>query len=290
VALVDVVRLLRHVVFDETTAGETFDIGCPEVMTYAELMKRMATILGRRLPMLRVPWYTPRLSLLWVVAVTGYPAELVFPLVESARHHLTARNPHELPRRAGFAPTSFDDAARAALRDEAPPQPRRGGRPARPPSTVRSVQRLPLPTGWTALDLAMEYAAWIPFLLRPLLKVVSDGPRLRFHLWPWPRPLLELTLARERSEMDRQLYYITGGDLARLGGARRGRLELRTLPSGHALAAIHDYAPTLPWPLYAITQAPIHLWVMAAFGRHLARVRDARGTPRAGPRGHAAPV
>ena len=38
------------------------------------------------------------------------------------------------------------------------------------------------------------------------------------------------------------------------------------------LAAVHDFVPRLPWPIYTATQAPAHLGVMWAFGRHLAKV------------------
>jgi hypothetical protein len=37
------------------------------------------------------------------------------------------------------------------------------------------------------------------------------------------------------------------------------------------LCSVHGFAPRLPWPLYVATQAPLHLLVMRAFGRHLAR-------------------
>ena len=44
------------------------------------------------------------------------------------------------------------------------------------------------------------------------------------------------------------------------------------------IAAIHDYKPKLPWYFYVLTQARVHLWVMKAFGRHLAKV-DRRTEP-----------
>ncbi|MCB9612062.1 MAG: NAD-dependent epimerase/dehydratase family protein [Sandaracinus sp.] len=44
------------------------------------------------------------------------------------------------------------------------------------------------------------------------------------------------------------------------------------------LAAVHDFRPALPWFVYALTQANVHAWVMNRFGRHLARVRPARGS------------
>ena len=58
------------------------------------------------------------------------------------------------------------------------------------------------------------------------------------------REVLELRFAAERSGSDRQLFYVVGGLLA--APTRRGRLELRTTPSGDALlTAIHDFEPAL---------------------------------------------
>jgi len=37
------------------------------------------------------------------------------------------------------------------------------------------------------------------------------------------------------------------------------------------MASIHGFAPTLPWWIYANTQARVHLRVMRAFARHLDR-------------------
>ena len=77
--------------------------------------------------------------------------------------------------------------------------------------------------------------------------------------------------AWERSAAsDRQLFYISGGLLARKTEqpTRSPRLEFREVLNGSAaLVAIHDYRPTLPWPLYNLTQARAHLWVMRNFAR-----------------------
>jgi hypothetical protein len=71
------------------------------------------------------------------------------------------------------------------------------------------------------------------------------------------------------------LYYITGGLLARVRPHEpvRGRLEFRVVLGGsHVLAAIHDFEPRLPWFIYTLTQAKVHLFIMKAFSRHLQRI------------------
>ncbi|PRP91370.1 hypothetical protein ENSA5_55810 [Enhygromyxa salina] len=138
---------------------------------------------------------------------------------------------------------------------------------------VRSVQRLVLPPGRDAAWVAREYMRWLPQALGPILRVETAGERSCIYAWPLAAPLLELTLAPARSSPDRQLLYVTGGSLADIEASARPRLEFRVVAGGETLlAAIHDFAPRLPWPIYILTQARAHLWVMRRFGRHLAQM------------------
>ena len=141
------------------------------------------------------------------------------------------------------------------------------------PRRVCSVQRLPLRAGWTAADVAERYMQWLPQSSFALLRATVDASRTcRFLLRPLRAPLLVLSFSPERSSPERQLFYVTGGLLAGRAAGPRPRLEFRTVLGGaHALAAIHDFVPRLPWLLYKYTQALVHLAVMHAFARHLAR-------------------
>ncbi len=67
----------------DSTVGQTFEIGGPEVLTYRELMEIYAEEAGlpRRL-VLPVPVLTPRLSSYWIHLVTPVPASLARPLAE----------------------------------------------------------------------------------------------------------------------------------------------------------------------------------------------------------------
>jgi hypothetical protein len=92
-----------------------------------------------------------------------------------------------------------------------------------------------------------------------------------------------LRYAPERSTPDRTVLYIQGGMLAQ-DEPGRGRLEFRVVLGGGAiLAAIHDFVPRLPWFIYNLTQAPAHLWVMFAFGRHLKRILRKKLEPSTSP-------
>jgi hypothetical protein len=186
----------------------------------------------------------------------------------------------------GTPGTPLDVALRIALEEgrtrRARPARRTLSLAARSPaeeSTVRSVQRLPMPAGWTAARVAQEYLAWLPRFCAPLLRVETEGDQTRLLLWPFRRALLTLTCAAERNTEDRQLFFITGGLLAHVAGrGARGRLEFREVLSGEAvLAAVHDFQPRLPWWLYTVSQARVHLWVMRSFARHLARSSESLG-------------
>ena len=60
IALADVVRYLVGVLEPEAAKGEVFEVGGPEVLTYAEMMRRVAQLRHhRQLRMLAVPLLTP---------------------------------------------------------------------------------------------------------------------------------------------------------------------------------------------------------------------------------------
>lgn len=287
IALADALELLEHCLDAPEVLGKTFDIGGPEVLAYRELIEQTATVLGKPHRALRVPWISPRISKLWVSTVTGMPRALVGPLIESLRCEMVAGD-LELQREIGQRPRPFQVALREALQSVEPsssalvPRPRSAIVPksVRNERLVRSVQRLPLPEGWDALDAAREYMRWLDAALRFFLRVEIDGPRCRFFVRLVPRPLLELTFSPERSRPDRALFYVTGGLLRRRDAPRRGRLEFRPTPDGrHILAAIHDFAPALPWFVYNLTQAIAHVWVMHRFGAHLAQRASSQRPP-----------
>lgn len=287
VAIEDVERAVLRCLGNEETFGQAYDIGGPEQLTYAEMIARAARALGKKRWLFPIPFLTPGLSRLWVVLVSGAPMALVGPLVESLKHSLTVSdNPVQRALLPGA--TSFDEALRRSIDDEGRPlpNPRKALRPLEKKSlrearTVQSVQRMPLPRGRDAEWVAFEYMRWLPRFVWPLLRAdVSDDGVVRFSVFGkryWS--LLELSHAPDRSVPDRQLFYITGGLLARGPGeaveGSPGRFEFREVLGGRAIvAAIHDFRPALPWYIYQWTQALVHLWVMNGFRGHLSQVPE----------------
>jgi uncharacterized protein YbjT (DUF2867 family) len=116
VALGDLVAFLAGVCGRAEARGQAFDVGGPEVMTYREMMERIAALRGRRPVIVPVPVLSPRLSSLWLGLVTPVNAAVARPLVEGLRNRTVAgddRIRDLVPRDL----TPFDQAARLALSD-----------------------------------------------------------------------------------------------------------------------------------------------------------------------------
>ena len=118
--------------------------------------------------------------------------------------------------------------------------------------------------------IANEYPKWITNKFAGIINAKFDGSYLTF--WFWKIKFLELKLIINRSDKNRQLYYITGGLLAKR--TDYGWLEFRSiLENKFVIVAIHEFVPKLPWFIYKYTQAIAHLYVMKGFERHIIKVK-----------------
>jgi uncharacterized protein YbjT (DUF2867 family) len=114
IALADIVGYLVAVRQHPAALGQTFDVGGPEVLTYRQMIERIARLRGRRPLIVEVPVLSPRLSSYWLHLVTPVRAGVARPLVEGLRNPTIVRDDRirkliELPL------TPFDEAARVAL-------------------------------------------------------------------------------------------------------------------------------------------------------------------------------
>jgi uncharacterized protein YbjT (DUF2867 family) len=123
IALADVVRYLAGVVGLPAALGQSFDVGGPDVLTYREMIERIARVRGRRRLIVEVPVLSPRLSSYWLHLVTPVRAAVARPLIEGLRTPTVVRD-DRLRTLLPFALTPFDDAARVALAESAPVQDR----------------------------------------------------------------------------------------------------------------------------------------------------------------------
>ena len=115
IALDDVVRYLAGVCGNETAYGEGYDVGGPEVMTYRQMIERIAVLLGRKPLIVEVGVLTPYLSSLWLNLVTPVNASVARPLIEGLRNPTIARE-ERIRKLLPFELTPFDEAARRSVR------------------------------------------------------------------------------------------------------------------------------------------------------------------------------
>jgi len=112
----DAIEYLARTPDTAEAEGRSLDIVGPEVMTYAEMVERIAEAMGvGRMPLPLPATQTPAASAV-VSAVTDQPLELVRPLMQSLEHDLLPRN-DDARRIYGLRPHPFDRALDHALRD-----------------------------------------------------------------------------------------------------------------------------------------------------------------------------
>jgi uncharacterized protein YbjT (DUF2867 family) len=84
IAIRDVLWYLTNAAKLEKPVSGIYDIGGPEILSYAEMMQKFAKCSGlRRRWIIRVPVLTPKLSSLWIGFVTPVPTRLARPLIGS---------------------------------------------------------------------------------------------------------------------------------------------------------------------------------------------------------------
>jgi len=268
----DVVASIKYCLENPATQSHTYDLAGPDTTTYRELMLKTAQLLGKKRWIIPVPFFNPRLSVLWVRLVTGASPSLIKPLVESLRSNMLPdkKQTLQIPE---YRYRTLDESLTQEMTELKPTLSsthktiRKRSLEA---SQVRSVQRLHLPPSQSAEWAAHEYLRWLPDFFFPFLEVHSTDTYCEFKLFFLKKSLLKLSLSQSRSTPDRQLFYIVGGLLASRNNPKDARLEFRQVLHGrYILAAIHNFSPSLPWFIYKYTQALVHLWVMRQFDHHL---------------------
>lgn len=113
VELTDAIAALVRAV--DLAGNREIDLAGPDVLSYREMLQRMALSLGlRRRVIIGVPVLTPRLSAHWLRFVTSVPLPVAQALVESLRYDAIADGP-DLFAEVGVRPCGFDEAVRRAL-------------------------------------------------------------------------------------------------------------------------------------------------------------------------------
>jgi len=291
IAIADVLTYLVRAISDPAPISGVFEIGGPNVITYAELMTSYAAAAGLpRRRLIPVPVLTPGLSAHWVGLVTPVPATLAAELVESLVNEVTLcddraerqfdvrpMSVREALARAlasqqrGEVPSRFTDADAFALTPTDPSW--AGGTLLRderqrdfdttPELAFAAVTRIGGTNGWYGGSLLWRVRGW--------LDIIAGGPGLR----------------RGRRDQD-DLRIGEPLDFWRVEELTPGHLRLRAemLLPGHAWLTfdvtpipggcrVHQLAEFRPHGLlgrlYWLAVAPFHRFVFPALLRGIER-------------------
>jgi uncharacterized protein YbjT (DUF2867 family) len=114
----DVVQYLALAPALAESADREIEIGGPDVLSYAEMLDRMAEVLGKRpRTKLPVPLLTPWLSSLWIGLVTPVDAGVARRLVEGLSTQTTVVDPSSA-RLFEIEPIGFGESLRKALAED----------------------------------------------------------------------------------------------------------------------------------------------------------------------------
>ena len=114
IALSNLLNYLANVASLEETANEIFDAGGPDVLTYADVMRRYGALVDRNPIIIPIPVLTPRLSSYWLRLVTTVPTDIARALIDGLSHDVIADD-ERLSRLIPQRLLSFEEAAEEAL-------------------------------------------------------------------------------------------------------------------------------------------------------------------------------
>lgn len=117
ISIRDVIKYLVGVLETEDTKGKTFDIGGSDILTYEELLKAFADVLGKKRFFIRsfisnIRFYSYIISLL-----TPVPMRLVFTLMEGIKNEVICLD-CRIIENISFGPLSYKEAVIRALSRE----------------------------------------------------------------------------------------------------------------------------------------------------------------------------
>jgi uncharacterized protein YbjT (DUF2867 family) len=116
IAVDDVITYLGGCLEANDTEARTYDIGGPDLLTYADMMKRYAKMINKSIRILLIPLLTPRLSSYWIDLVTPVRASLARPLVDSLKHEAVVTD-ESIKKIIPIKLKNFEEAVAAAIED-----------------------------------------------------------------------------------------------------------------------------------------------------------------------------
>jgi len=267
----DVIQFIKLCVGNKEVYNKVIDIHGTELISYNELIIKIATLMKLKRTLITLPFFNLGLSKLWLYIITGIDYYTISPLIDSLKYDLKANHSlyfnNYIPN-----PISLNDSLQRAIENEQKNE-IKPKRKTFEENKVRTVQRLNLPMGWDSIRLGKEYINWLPKVFFTIIRSKVNNNIVRFTFLKIN--LLTFEFSDDRSSTDRQLFYIKGGLLVIKKDYPPARFEFRISPHEQsAIAAIHDYYPSLPWPIYRIFQASFHKMVMYLFNKHLIKIQN----------------
>lgn len=114
IALSNLLRYLADAPVLEETAGEIYDVGGADDLTYEEIMRQYAALVGKKPRIIPVSVLTPRLSSYWLRLVTSVPTNVARALIDGLSQDVIADD-ERLARLIPQELLGFREAAAEAL-------------------------------------------------------------------------------------------------------------------------------------------------------------------------------
>jgi uncharacterized protein YbjT (DUF2867 family) len=126
IAVGDVVRYLVGVLDAPEAAGRVFEVGGPEVLTYLQMLTRVADLQNRHLFVVPVPLLSPQLSSRWLSLVTDVDVATGRSLIDSMTNEVVVTD-DAIRRIVPFEPVGYDEMVMTALLERARERRERAG-------------------------------------------------------------------------------------------------------------------------------------------------------------------
>ena len=118
IAVADVVRYLVGVLDAPEAEGRVFEVGGPEVLTYLQMLTRIADIQNRHLFVIPVPLLSPQLSSRWLAFVTDVDVTTGRSLIDSMTNEVVVTD-DAIRSVVPFEPMGYDEMVMTALVERA---------------------------------------------------------------------------------------------------------------------------------------------------------------------------
>lgn len=269
----DLIKVIKHSILNEDYFNRNINLVTDEEITYGELIKKTAKYFKKSNFSLSVPVNYLSLSKLWVKYFGESNIELVSPLIDSLQCNFSQIKPTAII--TDLITYKTYDSMLLAMKNEGNKSKKhaRFKKNKEGQNTVRSIQRLSSDEHISLNERQISdlYFNWLPQKFNGFIyakKSRNNGRDVvEFKIKGLDSPLLILQKIDSHEALDRVKFHIIGGFLTKTNNT--GWLEFRFVAGKYTLASINEFVPSLPWWIYRLTQAPMHLYVMHEFGKKL---------------------